>query len=689
MTSIGIDLGTTNSVVAVVEGGNVRKPRILLTRTGETFTPSVVGSGPKGGLLVGREAWNNAEAAPADTVFSIKRLMGRVYDDSEVRKVRTSYPYSVTSADDSADRGVCVLIAGQKYTPVLISSLILGQMVEDASSALGEQVKYGVITVPAYFSEPQRAATREAGELAGLIVKKIIDEPTAAAIAFGVDRSNERHRILVFDFGGGTLDVSILVAANGEFSVKSTAGDMWLGGDDLDEAIVDMMVEWIKHNYQVNPSNDPRFRLIVRRYAEGRKRLLSELDEVNVYVPACFSLPGGGAGNVSMRLTRVAFEERIKPLVERGLKVVDDALAKKGFSPGSITTVLLVGGTTYVPMVRQALADRFGEDKIQFHVNPMDAVALGAAILAEQLQGIACPKCGALNVYEAKHCVHCETSLSAARDVGGHLHEVTERTFGICVRDQDDPDVFEPIIREGTPYPLIEPIGTRAWAVNRQITVPVYAGNDPKASQNEYLGMVQETLPPNVPPRTPVKVFFNYDRHRILTVRIEVEGREGLIFEANPKRQTTDPNRAQDEWQLGLQKATAFAEHMVEKYGEFIPEDQLKAVEDAVRTARQALHDRNSAAGQEALDKLMQLMDTLEIASRLQVVDHLITRVDPANSGWLIEQSKKLKDEYRAKNMITVGRLRKELEAKIVKLIETLPAGESAAFPDLLEKMKV
>jgi molecular chaperone DnaK (HSP70) len=690
MISIGIDLGTTNSVAAVVEGGNVRKPRVLLSRTRETFTPSVVGSGPRGGLFVGREAWNNAEAAPADTVISVKRLMGRGYDDPEVKTVSSSYSYNVTFAADPTDPGVYVLIAGQKYSPVQLSSLILRQIVEDASNELGQQVNYAVITVPAYFSEPQRAATRMAGEQAGVIVKKIIDEPTAAAIAFGVDRADEKHRILVFDMGGGTLDVSILVAANGEFTVKAVAGNMWLGGDDLDEAIVNIIVDWIKRTYQVDPSGDPRFRLIVRRYAEGRKRLLSEQDEVDVFIPACFSLRGGGAGDVRMTLTRKVFEERINPFVDQGIGLVDSALAKAGLTANRITTVLLVGGSTYVPMVRRALAEKFGEDKIRSHVNPMDAVALGAAVLAEQLRGIACPSCGTTNVYEAKNCLQCQASLSAARDVGGHLHEVTERTFGICMRDQDDPDVFEPIIREGTPYPLKEPIGTRAWAVNRQVTVPVYAGNDPKASHNEYLGLVQETLPPDVPPRTPVKVYFNYDRHRILTVRIEVEGREDLILEAIPKRQTTDPHRdeTRDQWQVGLQNVVAFAEHMVERYGEFIPGDQRQALDEALHAARQAQHDGSPAAGQEALDKLMQILDSLELASRLQVVDHLITRVDQESLGWLIEQTKQLKDAFRANNMVTVKRLRQDLDAKILKLMESLPAAESASFRGLLEKWK-
>jgi molecular chaperone DnaK len=676
MKAIGIDLGTTNSVVAIDEGREA--PRVLPNSIGKSFTPSVV-SFSRDKLLVGQSAQNNAVAAPQDTIFSIKRLMGRSFDDKQVTHARKNYPYSIVSADDPNNRGLQVLVNGVKYTPEDISAMILRQVVEEATKVLGEQVSEAVITVPAYFSDSQREATRKAGEQAGLLIKKLIDEPTAAAIAFGVDCPEEEHRLLVFDMGGGTLDVSIVFAADQEFDVESLTGDMWLGGDDFDHAIVQIIIEWVKDNYYIDPSEDKKFLMITRHVAERTKCLLTDENKADVVIPACFSLPSGQAGDVNMTITRSEFEARIQSNVAKGIELVHDAMKLKDLAPEDITTVLLVGGTTYVPLVRQSLAKVFGWDKIKSNVNPMEAVALGAAILAERLQGIACPNCEHLNSYNEKVCKICGASLSTAREVSkiGGVYGITERNLGIAAVDREDRDVFSVLIPAGTPYPLKQPMKRRYNAVGRQIVIPVYAGNKPKASQNEYLGLVKYELPSNVPTTTPVIVQFNYDRNRILKVRIEVEGRPELSYEVIPKRYVPDPNKLGDEeWRTSLVNAISCAETILKKYSEFIESDQQKQLENGMKEAQRILHIQDQANIPETSSKLWQTIEDLKIASGLLLADILLSRweIDEETAQRLAEQSKSLREVYRAQNFIKVNKFRKILWIEINQAFEKFPA---------------
>ena len=308
--AIGIDLGTTNSVAAVARDG--QEPRVLRSADGKRFTPSTV-SFDRGNFLVGRKAVDHAIRAPGDTVFSVKRLMGHGRDDDEVVQANEKYPYTITGAVDVEDQGVRVDINGIRYCPEDISAMILRQIVKAASEDLGDTVTHAVITVPGFFSEPQRLATREAGEKAGLVVKKIIDEPTAAALAFGVGREDQDHQLLVFDMGGGTLDISIGYMADGEFVGEFIQGDRWLGGDDFDYEIVAMIQEWIEHNYGVSDlTGDSRFQMMARRKAEEAKRILSEKEATDLVLPAIVPLPHGDVASVSMTLTRAEFEARIE-----------------------------------------------------------------------------------------------------------------------------------------------------------------------------------------------------------------------------------------------------------------------------------------------------------------------------------------------------------------------------------------
>lgn len=400
MKAIGIDLGTTNSVAAYCELGR-RDPRVLATSAGENLTPSVVSlrrskRSPDGERLVGRAALNYAPSAPEDTIFSIKRLMGRDFADPAIAQVRKTFNYKVVRGPNEDPRAH-VEFGGATRTPIQISAMILGKVKEDAEKFLGEAVTHAVITVPAYFNEGQRAATREAGEQAGLVVKKIIDEPTAAAIAFGVQmQPGDRHRILVYDLGGGTFDISILQMVRDQqgrdqFQVMQIEGDNWLGGDDFDQRIVEKIIRSMKAEYKVDPSGDKKFLLLAKSKAEEVKRALSQAVEADIVIPAAYRTDQGVMVDVEATVTRDEFEGMIRSYVDKSMELVRKALAQQNLTPEDVSDVLLVGGSTLVPLVYQAVENVFGKGKVRRNINPMECVALGASVLAATLRGVECP----------------------------------------------------------------------------------------------------------------------------------------------------------------------------------------------------------------------------------------------------------------------------------------------------------
>lgn len=693
MKAIGIDLGTTNSVAAYDDGHELR---ILPTSTHEQFTPSVVSLG-NDGLLVGRQAWNNAAAAPTDTIFSIKRLMGRSFDEKQVDEAKKRYAYTIVAGEK---RGVAVQIGGNTYTPEDISTMILRQVVKDASAALNDQVTHAVITVPAYFNDHQREATRKAGEKAGLIVKKIIDEPTAAAVAFGMQQAGKEHTLLVFDMGGGTLDVSIGYmdsrsegdANTLQFVGMAIGGDKWLGGDDLDHAIVEMIHEWVGQTFDLDLRADKRFIMQARREAERVKCLLSERREADVGIPGAILLPGGQAASVRMTITQRAFEERITPYVERARVEVRKTMAIKDLDPDDISTVLLVGGATYVPAVRQMLENIFGADKVKHHVNPMLAVAQGAATLAAKLKGVVCPikACGRQNDYDARECVACGASLATAQPIGDvGMYEITERDMGISVVRNGLPDAFSVLIKRGTPYPLKEPMRRPYFTTSHQITIPVYAGESLVASQNEYLGLVEYKLPADAPPRTPIEVQFNYDRDRILRVRIEVKGRPELTHEMTPTRYAPDPQQSSDDlWRTTLQNAIKFIEMLLDRYHDFIEHEQRERLKDGIRRAGLVLAGQDQAIGQQMLHELTQAIGELDIAYRLLLTDIKMQEVDPQTAQYLAQQSKRLRDAYRSNDVDMVRKVKRTLDAELMHIAEAAPTGpDIKGFGGLLEDL--
>ena len=684
MAAIGIDLGTTNTVAAIYQNNTVE---ILTSLDNEDFVPSVVSLATDGSFLVGRKAWNNAVVNPENTIFSVKRLMGLSNDDKEIRNITTHYPYSVGNAENPEDRGVRVLLGGSQYTPETISAMILRHVVEGASKLLGEAVTHAVITVPAYFKEPQREATYQAGVEAGLIVTRIIDEPTAAALAFGLEHGDDSNLVLVFDMGGGTFDISIGYLAGQSFEGDKITGDMWLGGDDFDKEILGLIVDWVKETYGVTintnkDSNDKRFLMIARREAEKAKCRLSEYPQVSLSIPAIVPLPGGQPQEVKMTITRDEFEKKIRPYINNSIDLVKAALNKKGIDKDEISAVLLVGGATYIPLVRKELESLFGKEKLRFDLNPMQAVACGAAMLAAAAQGIQCPSCNTVNAYENDLCTGCGKPLPKAS-----VSQVTAHAFGIGAVKNGDPDIFSMLIEVGTHYPLEQPKRQRYITTDRSITIPVFEGDKPKATDNQYLGSVEYVLPDNVPVNTPVWVEFNYDINRTVDVRIEVEGRPELSHKAKPRQLGSElGGSSEEQWRSLLLNLVTVYEDMQGRYGEFINEEQKKQMDESLNKAREALRGQDREIGQGALEKLSKTFAGLGIASDLFLVERLIPQVDPKTAGWLSARTKQLRDAYKLGDQDTTAAIKDNLEVQIRHIIKTMPVSQQMkGYRGLLE----
>jgi molecular chaperone DnaK len=687
MAVIGIDLGTTNSCAAYCRPGT-RDPKILPTRAGENLTPSVVSfrrsrrDPNQGEILVGRAALNNASNAPEDTIFSIKRLMGRTYDEEKVADVRGKFNYTIEKAPGE-DPGVRVKLGGKVYTPVEISAMILKQIKEDAERALGEEVTHAVITVPAYFEERQRAATRKAGELAGLVVKKIIDEPTAAAIAFGIrSLSGERHRVLVYDLGGGTFDISILQMVKDkegrdQVQVLQTEGDNWLGGDDFDRKIVEKILDWVKGEYNIDLSADKSFLLLAKQHAEGAKRVLSEATATDIVIPSAVKTPDGQMVDVEVDLTREEFELMIAEYVDRTMELVQKALREQNLTPEDISDVLLVGGATLTPMVYETVEKFFGKGKVKRTINPMECVALGAAVLAATLKGIECPECRTVNDEEAAECVKCGASLAAARSVGDtSLTEVTTRSLGIAAVRGKKADVFVPIIPKGTPYPLREPRKAIFFPTSgRFIRVPVYEGDDPVASRNEEQGVIEYELPEEIDVSTPVEVSFNYDRNRQLTVTIWVQGTNLIKTETlrRDRPRTARPVAPVEEeeefWQPELDHLISFIQGFLERYGQYMEANQRQRVEDDIKHAQQLLFFPDEVEGRRMVKMLQRHVFNSGLASQIFLAEHMMDRAEPDVSRRIGEAINEIRKAHTSGDMVRVQAITNALRPLVAQVM--------------------
>ncbi len=680
--SIGIDLGTTNSAAAYYD----REVRVLPTRMNEPLTPSVVSyrksrrESRPGQILVGRAAVSNARLAPEDTIFSIKRLMGRTVDEPKVEEVQERFGYAIVSSDDPEDRGVRVLLNGVEYTPIDVSAMILRQIKEDAERALGEEVTHAVITVPAYFEERQRAATREAGQQAGLVVKKIIDEPTAAAVAFGIDKAEERHRVLVYDMGGGTFDISLIQMVNKQFQVLAIEGDMWLGGDDFDHEIVKAIEERIKAEYDgFDPSGDERFLMVAKQEAEKAKILLSGQNEVDLLIPGITSAPNVGLVDVDMVITRQEFNDMIQKYVDHSMDLVRKVLRDQELGVGDITAVLVVGGATATPLVHQAVTDMFGRDKVKGYIDPMQCVALGAGLLAARIKVIECPNpdCEAENTEDAMTCGRCGHSLVGARVRGDvSVGAVTAKSLGISVVRDGAPDTYAVIIPKGTPYPLHRPMERTFYTTAENIIkVPVYEGEETLATKNDLQGVIEYPLPEDIPVGTPVSVRFDYDQDRVLKVTVWVHGRSDLKKEQTlardrPRAAFEKEDEAEEEWREMLEGTINASRHFQSQYSRYLDPGTASKMEADIQRAERAFAEGNKIEGSRVVNALHRTIMGSGVASQLFIAERAMDGLGPEAATLLREAVRKLRTAHEAGDGEEVERISMALQLAVARIFQ-------------------
>jgi len=492
---VGIDLGTTNSVVAVMEGGD---PVVITTAEGGRLCPSVVGFNKTGERLVGQTAKRQAVVNPENTIYSIKRLMGRRIDEAETQRTRKMVPYKIV-AGPQQDARVHIPIVNRTYTPQEISAMILQKLKKDAEAYLGEPVTKAVITVPAYFNDSQRQATKDAGEIAGLEVLRIINEPTAAALAYGLDKQKDQT-ILVFDLGGGTFDVSVLEVGEGIIEVKATAGDTHLGGDDWDERIVQWMISEFKKDQGIDLSQDRQALQRLREAAEKAKIELSTLVETEINLPF-ITADVNGPKHLQMRLTRSKFEQLTEDLVERCRGPFEQALMDAKLDSRDLDEVILVGGATRMPMIQNLVRKLTGKEPNK-SVNPDEVVAIGAAIQAGVLGG------------EVKDVLLLDvTPLSLGLEtLGGVMTVLIPRNTTVPTRKTE---VF-----------------STAEDFQTAVDIHVLQGERPMAADNRTLGHFRlEGIPPAPRGVPQIEVTFDIDANGILnvTAKDKATGKEQSI----------------------------------------------------------------------------------------------------------------------------------------------------------------
>lgn len=489
---IGIDLGTTNSVVAVMEGTT---PTVIPNSEGARTTPSVVGFTKSGDRLVGQAAKRQAVTNPKNTIFSIKRFMGRT--EGEVKEEERMVPYEVVGGESGSVR---VHIDDRMYSPPEISAMILQKMKQTAEDYLGQKVTEAVITVPAYFNDSQRQATKDAGEIAGLTVKRIINEPTAAALAYGLDKKGKNEKIAVYDLGGGTFDISILELGEGVFEVKSTNGDTHLGGDNFDQRLVDFLADEFKRSDGIDLRNDPMALQRLKEAAEKAKMELSQMMQTDVNLPF-ITASQDGPKHLNITITRAKFEQLCEDLFKRTLDPCHQALKDAALSPSQIDEVILVGGSIRIPKIQQLVREFFGKEPNK-GVNPDEVVAIGAAIQGAVLTG-------------------------EVQDV--LLLDVTPLTLGIETLGS----VMTPMIPSNTTIPT-KKVEVFSTAADNQpsVEIRVLQGERPMADDNKTLGKFNLGDIPPAPRGVPqIEVTFDIDANGILHVsaKDKASGKEQSI----------------------------------------------------------------------------------------------------------------------------------------------------------------
>lgn len=568
---LGIDLGTTNSVMAVMEGG---EPVVIPNAEGDRLTPSVVAINPKTGeRLVGKLAKRQAITNPENTIFSIKRLMGRKFNDPEVQKARRVLPYKII---EKPNGDAWVVMGDREYSPPEISAMILQKLKQDAEAYLGEKITKAVITVPAYFNDAQRQATKDAGRIAGLEVLRIINEPTASALAYGMDKKKE-GLIAVYDLGGGTFDISILEIAEGVFQVRSTAGDTFLGGDDIDQLIINWICEEFKKEHGIDLRQDRMALQRLKEAAEKAKIELSTVMETEINLPF-ITADASGPKHLQMTLTRAKLEQLAHDLLQRTLGPVKQALADAKITPADISEVILVGGQTRMPAVQRLVREFFGKEPHK-GINPDEVVAIGAAIQAGVLAG------------EVKDIL---------------LLDVTPLTLSVETLG----GIATPIIPRNTTIPVRKSqIFSTATDNQTQVEIHVVQGERPMAADNKTLGrFILDGIPPAPRGIPKIEVTFDIDADGILHVsardlatgreqKITITASSGLT-EAEIQRmikeaeQYAEQDRRKRELAEARNQADAIiytAEKSLREFGARIPPDLKNRIESKINEVRSAM----------------------------------------------------------------------------------------------------
>lgn len=600
---IGIDLGTTNSAAAVMMGG---EPVVIPSAEGERLVPSVVAVNKNGERLVGRVARNQAIINPENTIFSIKRFMGRKTDDAEVQRAMSLVPYKINSASNGDVR---VALGDKDYTAPEISAMILGKLKRDAEAYLGEPVNQAVITVPAYFNDAQRNATKDAGKIAGLEVLRIINEPTASSLAYGLDKKDQNETIAVYDLGGGTFDISVLEVGEGVFQVKSTSGDTFLGGDDFDQRLIDWMADEFKKENGINLREDRQALQRLKEAAEKTKIELSSTMQSEINLPY-ITADASGPKHLVITLTRSKLEQLTGDLIQKSLRPVKQALDDANLKTSDIDEVVMVGGMTRMPAVQDAVRQFFNKEPHK-GVNPDEVVAIGAAIQAGVLGG------------EVKDVL---------------LLDVTPLSLSIETLG----GVSTPLIKRNTTIPTRDSqVFSTASDSQTSVEIHVLQGERSMAADNKSLGkFTLDGIPPAPRGIPQIEVIFDINANGILEVtakdkatnrqqNITITGSSGLSDEEVEKMRRDAENHAEEdqkhrdliEARNTADNAVYTAEKTLKDLGEKVQAEDKTKVNDAVAKVRSAKDQNDTSVIHNAVEELMKVLQEVGQAAYAQQAD--------------------------------------------------------------------